>query len=117
MEIQMKTESFLFRLLDKIGNLSSDALVALVFCCAFFFGSLTIVGGMTVSYFAPPDPNPPPHATPSSPAMSALNRELRATRDPEMLKYFSEKIMELEQRENSRRQIIINQVAPITSSN
>ncbi len=111
----MKQESFLLRLLDKINGLGTDAILILIVCSVCFFGTLTIVGGMAVCYYAPPDPNPAPHAQPKSPAMEALIRELRYCNDAELKKHYTQKIMELEERENSRRQIIINQVAPVSS--
>jgi hypothetical protein len=109
-------ESFIIRFLDKINNLKFDTLVSLTLLGLVFIFSTSIVSCTAVHQFAPPDPNPRPHAIPVSPAMAALKRELYNTNDPELMKYFSEKILELEERENSRRQIIINHVAPITSS-
>lgn len=106
-------ENFLLRLLGKLNSCSSDTLLALTFCCAFVCLGSTIVGGMAVSYFAPPDPNPPPTV---SPAMDTLRTCIYRTADPDLKKYYTEKLLDLEEKENGRQQIVVHQItSPPTS--
>lgn len=106
-------ENFLLRLLDKLNTLGTDTLIMLTLCCGFASLGSTIVGGMVVSNFSPPDPSP---SATISPAMQMLKTCVYNASDPELKKYYTEKMMELEEKENSRKQIVVlHQIAPIAT--
>ena len=103
-------ENFFLSLLDKVNSLGTDTILSLTFCCGFVCLSSTIVGGMAVAYFSPPDPNPAPVI---SPAMHTLKNQVYRSADPELKKYYTEKLLELEEKENGRKQIVVHQIAPV----